>query len=461
MRNDNFDVAVIGAGPAGMAAAITVARHGAKVVVLDEQPSPGGQIYRGVTSVRGARVSVLGPDYVAGRPLAQRFLKSDAEHIPGALVWQVSQSGDVHYLQGGVASRLSAKRIILCSGAMERPFPIPGWTLPGVMTAGAAQILLKTSSVVPTDPVVLAGCGPLLYLLGWQYVRAGVPIRALVDTTTKWDYMRAAPHVGGALMGWRYLKKGLALKRVLSRAKIPVHTGARDLEVEGENSVSALSFKAQGRSHRIATSTLLLHQGVVPNTQFTWSLRVNHHWDEAQLCWQPDASEWGELSNPNISAAGDGLGIGGALAAELQGEISALGVLCSIGKISSPDRDKLGAALHNRLRGELRIRPFLDALYRPKNSNRIPASDDVIVCRCEEVTAGDIRHFVELGCHGPNQAKAFGRCGMGPCQGRQCGLTVTELISTARDVPPAEVGYFRIRPPIKPVSLGELANLAQ
>jgi NADPH-dependent 2,4-dienoyl-CoA reductase/sulfur reductase-like enzyme len=291
-------------------------------------------------------------------------------------------------------------------------------------------------------------------------VRAGVPIRALVDTTSMEDYRRAASHLGGALRGWRYLRKGLELMRVLRRAGVPFHTGAQALAVEGTDAVAALCFNAGGKAQRIETSTLLLHHGVVPNTQFTWSLRAAHSWDDAQLCWRPEADAWGALSVPNIHVAGDGLGIGGAVAAALQGEIAALGVLHALGKLTVQERDRLAAPLRSRLRQNLHIRPFLDALYRPKKANRVPVADDVVVCRCEEVDAGAIRGFVALGCHGPNQAKAFGRCGMGPCQGRQCGLIVTELIADARGVSPQEVGYYRIRPPIKPISLGELAGEA-
>lgn len=457
MSNERCDIAIVGAGPAGMSAAIVAARLGASVVVLDEQRGAGGQIYRAITDAPARRVDLLGPDYAAGRSLADAFAASGARHLTNAAVWQVTPEGAVHYLRDGATSTLQAGRVVLCSGAMERPFPIPGWTLPGVLTAGAAQILLKSADVVPAEPVVLAGCGPLLYLLGWQYVRAGVPIRALVDTTSMEDYRRALSHLGGALAGWRYLKKGLSLMRVLKRAGVPFHTGAENLAAEGDDGVEALRFTAGGKTHRIETSTLLLHHGVVPNTQFTWSLRARHTWDDAQLCWRPEADAWGALDVPGIHVAGDGLGIGGALAAAQQGELAALGAMHGLGRITTAERDKLAEPLRAALREHLRIRPFLDALYRPKKANRIPA-DDVIVCRCEEVAAGDIRQFVALGCDGPNQAKAFGRCGMGPCQGRQCGLTVTELIADARGVTPAEVGYYRIRPPIKPISLGELAG---
>lgn len=453
------DIAIIGAGPAGMAAAIAARRHGASVALLDEQVAAGGQIYRGITTVPTQRLDVLGPDYGAGASLAKDFAASGARHITGAAVWQVTTERQVHYLHGGGVRSLQADRVLLCTGAMERPVPIPGWTLPGVMTAGAAQIMLKGSGMAPTQPVVLAGCGPLLYLLGWQYVRAGVPIVAIVDTTDGADYRRAIRHAGGALAGWRYLKKGLSLMAALKQAKVPFYKGATELHVLGEGQASGLGFVSGGTLRKVESPLVLLHQGVVPNTQFSWLLRAKHAWDEAQLCWSPVTDVWGELDVEGIFVAGDSGGIGGARVAALQGELAGLAAVTQNGKLAAATRDSLAAPLQAEMRQHLFIRPFLDALYRPKKANRIPA-DDTIVCRCEEVTAGDIRGYVALGCSGPNQAKSFGRCGMGPCQGRQCGLTVTEVIADARGVSPEETGYFRIRPPIKPITLGELAREA-
>jgi len=455
----SVDIAIIGAGPAGMAAAIAARRHGASVALFDEQPATGGQIYRGITQVTSARLDILGPDYGEGATLASSFATSGARHLAGAAVWQVTSERLVHFLQEGRVQSLQANAVLLCTGAMERPFPIPGWTLPGVLTAGAAQIMLKGSGMAPTSPAVLAGCGPLLYLLGWQYVRAGVPIAAIVDTTDGGDYRRAIRHVAGALAGWQYLKKGLELMATLKKAGVPFYKGATNLHVLGKDSATGIGFESGGMSRTIDTSLVLLHQGVVPNTQFSWSLRAGHIWDEVQLCWSPVTSKWGELDVPGVYVAGDGGGIGGARVAALQGEISGLAAAAQCGHLPLATRDQLAAPLRADIRKNLSIRPFLDALYQPKKANRVPA-DGTIVCRCEEVTAGDIRSYVELGCTGPNQAKSFGRCGMGPCQGRQCGLTVTEVIADARGVPPTEIGYFRIRPPIKPITLGELAREA-
>ncbi len=454
-----FDMAVIGAGPAGMSAAIAAARRGVSVVLLDEQDSVGGQIYRSITRTSRRRLQILGPDYASGASIADAFLNSGATYLNHAAVWQVGRDGVVNYLRDGKVQSLQAAHVVLASGAMERPFPIPGWTLPGVMTAGAAQILLKGSEIAPAEPVVLAGCGPLLYLLGWQYLRAGVPIKAIVDTTGTNDYRRAIRHLPDALAAWPYMKKGLALLKALKRGRVPFFKGATNLAVEGDEAATALRFESGGRTHRIPSKLVLLHQGVVPNTQFTWSLRAAHDWNEAQLCWVPKADAWGRLDIPNIYVAGDGMGIGGAVAAALQGSLSGLAVAAQLGYLNAAQLADAAGPLRAELASNLRIRPFLDAIYRPKDVHRIPA-DGVTVCRCEEVTAGQIREYVDLGCTGPNQTKSFGRCGMGPCQGRLCGLTVTEVIADARGVSPAEVGYYRIRPPIKPVTLGELANEA-
>ncbi|OCR22411.1 (2Fe-2S)-binding protein [Pseudomonas syringae] len=457
MNPETVDVVVIGAGAAGMSGAVALAGLGLGVVLLDEQGSPGGQIYRGITLAPLSRRDMLGPDYAHGNQLAQALASSTVRYEKGAAVWQVTRDHQVSYLRDGRLHTLNAKAVLLATGAMERPFPIPGWTLPGVMSAGAAQILLKSSGLAPSEPVVLAGCGPLLYLLGWQYLRAGVPIKALVDTTRPEDYWRARRHLFAALRAWPYLRKGLELMRSLRVAGIAHYTGAEQLAVEGEEAATALTFTAAGKSVRIASRCVLLHQGVVPNIQFSQSLRARHEWDAAQLCFSPAVDAWGELDVPGVYVAGDGAGIGGAQAAAVQGQLAALGIAAQLATISTAQRDQQAEPLRAKLDSNLRIRPFLDTLYQPKEQNRIPA-DDVMVCRCEEVTAGDLRGFVALGCAGPNQAKSFGRCGMGPCQGRMCGLTVTEVIAKARGVSAAEVGYYRIRPPIKPITLGELAG---
>ena len=460
MATESVDLVIVGAGPGGLAAAIEARKAGLGCTLLDEQAAPGGQIYRAVDASTARMRKVLGEDYAAGALLTEEFRRSGANHVCGASVWNVGRDRQVNYLHDGVHKVLEGRHIVLATGAMERPFPIPGWTLPGVMGAGAAQILYKSAAALPAAPVVLAGGGPLLYLLASQYLNAGVKLAAVVHTTGAGDYLRAAAHLPRALRGWRDLRKGIRMLRDLRAHKVPVYAGASDFSIEGTERAEAVCFTWKGRIHRIETPLVLLHQGVVPNTQLSWSLRAEHAWDEAQLCWVPRTDAYGQIDDSGIYIVGDSRGIVGAKASASQGRLAAIEIAVQQGKLGLAQRSGREEAVRKGLRANLHVRPFLDALYRPLDAHRIPARESVVVCRCEEVTAGQIRGHVAVGCQGPNQTKAFDRCGMGPCQGRLCGLTVTELIADARAVPPGEVGYYRIRPPIKPVTLGELAGVA-
>jgi NADPH-dependent 2,4-dienoyl-CoA reductase/sulfur reductase-like enzyme len=454
------DLIVIGAGPAGMAAATEAAGLGLSVTVLDEQTAAGGQIYRAVTGAGAQRGAVLGQDYLDGADLARAMQASGLQHLTGAVVWNIEPDADgitVTWSQDGHAAQMRAARLILATGALERPVPIPGWTLPGVMTAGAGQILLKASGLV-AERAVLAGSGPLLYLLAAQMVRAGTPPLALVETQSLRDTIRALPHLARGLRGWRTLLKGLGLLAELRRAGVRRISGARDLAVEGQDRATALRFAAGGATQRIACDTVLLHQGVVPNTQASRALRLDHDWLAAQQCFAPRVDGWGETSQPGIFVAGDGAGIAGALAAAEAGRLAACQVAHQLGRIDAGKRDARARAPAARLGAERALRPFLDAAYPPAAQVLSPA-DDTIICRCEEVTAGQVRGWARLGCSGPNQTKAFGRVGMGPCQGRYCGLSVTALLAEAQGIDPADVGAYRIRAPLKPVTLGEVASL--
>jgi len=453
------DLIVIGAGPAGMAAALTAASLGLKTVLLDEQPGAGGQIYQNVTRADANVAALLGPDYMHGRTLADQLIRSGTELRQGALVWDVARDLTVTALQDNLSFQLRAPQLIAATGAMERASPLPGWTQPGVLNAGATQIALKRAAAVPSVPVVLAGAGPLLLLVGCQLLDAGVIVAGIVETSPSANRVAALRHLPAALAAPEYLLKGLRMMRRLRSAGIPWFTQATDLAVEGKTQAEALRFSAGGRSHRIEAGVVLLHHGVVPNTQLSRLLRVEHDWDGAQLAWGPRVDAWGETSLAGFRIAGDGTSIAGALAAEASGALAAIGAAHAMRRLSDNERDQRAAPLMRALARQLRIRPFLDALYRPPEWINAPA-DETVVCRCEEVTAGRVREMARLGCQGPNQTKFFSRCGMGPCQGRICGLGVTQILARELGKPPAEVGAYRIRAPLKPVPMSSLASLA-
>ena len=453
----SFDIAVIGGGPAGMSAASLAAQHGAKTILIDEQPHLGGQIYRAVTISPLKGTPIPGADYWRGDKLVQTFTQSGAHHMAGATVWSVAPTLEIGVSIGGKAGIIQARQIILATGALERPFPVPGWTLPGVMTAGAAQILLKTSGLVANENVVLAGNGPLLWLLATQYLNAGAHISAILDTTPLWNFLPAIPHFP-AFATSKYFGKGLGML-VHARRRIAILGNVTELRAQGQNQLEQVSFRQGGGIQRqLAANTLLLHQGVVPNINLSNALGCEMTWDSQQLFWTPIVDHWCRSSVKNIAIAGDGAGIGGAIVAEHLGRLSAIGALQRLGTLGADSARQQGNVHRRAAKTASRGRRFIDTLYRPAKQFRVPRGE-TIVCRCEEVTAQQVSDVIAMGCPGPNQAKAFLRCGMGPCQGRFCGLTLTEMFADGTGTAPKDVGYYRLRPPIKPVTVGELAAL--
>ena len=455
----NYDLIIIGAGPAGMAAALEATGHGLSVLLLGEQKLPGGQMYRSLEQTSKGMLKLLGSSYSKGRALLKKFRQSPAEYIPGAAVWQVERDGSLCYLADGKARQVTAKRILIASGARERPVPIPGWTLPGVMAATASDVLLKSHAIAPFSNIVLAGSGPLLFLTADRLIQAGANLKAVLDTTPSGNLQKALPYLPKALLGAQYLLKGLAFKWRLKQNSIPVIGHISALEAVGSESLEAVRFSSGGAAKKIPADTLLLHNGVVPDTQITGLLQCEFCWDEIQRYWRPVLDDWGNTSLDRFAVAGDAAGITGGAAAALAGRMAALHTAYVLGKITRQERNRKAEPLRRRLILERSVRPFLDRLFSPAELLLVPQNDQTIVCRCEEISAGQIRQALKLGALGPNQLKTQTRAGMGPCQGRMCGLVISEMIAAYRGVAVPDAGYLRVRPPLKPITLDQLAGV--
>ena len=447
------ELAIIGAGPAGMAAAVLADELGLETVLIDEQGSPGGQMYRAIE--RAEPGTPLGSDYLAGGPLVAALRASRVDYRPSTTLWHVDPEGALFLETAGRSETVTARRVLLATGALERPVPIPGWTLPGVMTAGAAQILLKSSGLVPEGRVVLAGQGPLLYLVAAQLARAGAAPVALFETAPLENYLAAIRPLAGLWAGRRRLIKGLGLISAVKRAGVRIRRGVRGLRAVGQRRLERVAWE----DGELAADYLLLHEGIIPNVQVSLALQLRHEWDEAQLCWRPSLDAWGQTSLPNIAVAGDGGGILGTDAAVLSGRLAALDAAMWLGHIGAAERDRRAAPIRAPLDRERAFRPFLDRLYSPSRSVMVPAEDEVIACRCEEVSVGKVRRATQLGAQGLNQLKAFTRCGMGPCQGRICGPVVAAIAADVLGKPIGEIGTYRPRAPFKPITVGTLADL--
>jgi NADPH-dependent 2,4-dienoyl-CoA reductase/sulfur reductase-like enzyme len=457
-----FDVAVVGAGPAGLAAAIATTRFGLATIVFDEAPSPGGQIYRAVTTTPVRRPEVLGRDYWRGSALVRPFRSSGAEYLPGTTVWAAARRADGAFdlgVSGGrpgarIGGTFAARALVVAPGAIERPLPFPGWTLPGVMTAGAIQGLLKSSALVPAGRVVLAGSGPLLWQVAWQLGNVGVALDRVLETIPRGRLAEAMRHAPGFMFSG-YLARGLELVRaVRRRATVVEHVDG--LEARGDGRVQRVRYGAEGTWTECDADLLVISHGVVPNVNLPAALGCELVWNDDKHAWQPVADAWGGSSVAGVFVAGDAAGIAGAEAAEARGQLAGLAVANALGRIDAARRDAEGERWSLALAAALRGRRFLDALYRPAPTFLEP-DGATLVCRCEEVSARTLREAIRAGATSLHELKSSTRCGMGPCQGRSClgtaaGLLAAELGRGPRDIAPPSIRF-----PLRPVTLAEIA----
>lgn len=452
------DIIIVGGGPAGLSAAITAAELGLKTLVLDEQPSPGGQLYRNIERVASATVKELGPDYAHGLALVDRFRKSGADYQDGAVVWNIEHDGTVSYSQRGRSSQIRAERVVVAIGATERPVPFAGWTLPGVMGAGAIDANFKSSGSVPAGPVVLCGSGPLLLLVIGHLSSLGVEIGAVLDTTPPGNTLSALSFLSGALRRCDYLLKGVGMLLQIRKSKIPYYKNVTAYKAHGGSCVEEVSFTVKGKEHRLATNMLLVHEGVVSRCDFSMLLGLKHLWEPVQRYWYPQTDRYGATKSESIYVAGDGAFVHGGVPAAVKGSLAVYDIAVKLGKRPQSENSDVIPRLQKELSAELAPRPFVDALYRPRK-NLFAVDDDTVVCRCEEVTAGDIRQAVREGCSEPNEIKALTRCGMGPCQGRMCGSALAEITAGEQGLDTELLQPLNIRAPVRNLPLMELSEV--
>lgn len=472
----DFDLAIVGAGPAGMSAAIAARAFDLRVVVIDEKPAPGGQIWAAIerNHARGADaehrlLAALGDDYKSGARLVAEFRSSGARYLPNSTVWHVSDdasNGSViafsqAHENGDTAGsrRLRAARIVIASGAQERPVPLPGWTLPGVMSVGAAQLMLKTAGMLPPAPVVIVGCGPLAFLYAAQARSFAGTVSAFVQPAGASNPLAALKHGVSALHGASYLRQGARLLGQRALASTKVYRKATDVRILGEDSVQGLEFTRRSKRVELVARTVLVHDGIVPQAQLTRLLELDHQWYERGSYQAPCVDAHGRSSMANILVAGDARHIDGARAALHSGALAALAVVSDLQPQHAP-RVSVQITRHEELmRRETRVRPFLDALYPAGRWTFDGLEDDTVVCRCENITAGAIRASCRAAVDSADRMKSLHRCGMGPCQGRMCEYSVALIAAAELNCHPSAFGLHRIREPIKPISLGALAEL--
>ena len=444
---------IVGAGPAGVRAAQTLVAHGLRPVVVDESPRCGGQIYRQPPPghVRDKR-SLYGFESARADAVHRSFesIADRLDHRPGTLVWGI-EGDTLHLLRDGRADRLRHGGLVVATGATDRVLPFPGWTLPGVTTLGAAQVALKYQGCAIGARVVLAGTGPLLYLVAYQYAKAGARVAAVLDSALFADQAAALPAL---LRDPAVLAKGLYYVARLRTLGVPVHRGVRGLRVRGSERVEGIDWQDAQGEHALDCDAIGFGYALRSETQLADLAGCEFAFDPLQRAHLPLRDAAGRASVPGLYLAGDGAGVRGADAAELAGELAALALLADRGV--AVDAWRL-AELQQRLARSTLLRQGLERAFPFPEDWAAQAPDDLLLCRCEEISVGQLRQAArEAGADELNRAKALCRVGMGRCQGRYCGAAAAEVLAQAVGVPIAQVGRLRGQAPVKPIPFAML-----
>ncbi|MCQ4041175.1 FAD-dependent oxidoreductase [Streptantibioticus rubrisoli] len=469
--SEPYDLAVIGAGCAGLAGAVTASELGLRVCLLDGSGQVGGQFFRHPAPALGAlRPQALHHDWPAFAALRQRLEASDTRRLLGHQVWTVTRgSGElwtVHALSGvdGGAERpvrVHARAVLLATGAYERQLPFPGWTLPGVVAAGGAQAMLKSGLALPGKRIVVAGSGPLLLAVASSLAAAGAQVPAIVEAS---GYLRYVTHARALVANPRKVLQGAVHGASLLRHRVRPHSRSAVTAAHGTDRVEAVTVSrldqdwrpVPGTGRRISCDALAVGHGLVPQIELATGLGcATRRTPDGTHALVLDGRQ--ETSVPGVWAAGETGGVGGWELARVEGELAGRAVAFRLrGVLVDPAR------VRELRRRRDRMRAFADAMavaHAPRPGWTHWLDDDTDVCRCEEVTARRVREAAaELGARDARTVKLLTRAGMGWCQGRMCAAAVACLAAGGGDegVPPSP----ERRPLAVPVPLGLLGSPA-
>ncbi|MCD9876478.1 NAD(P)/FAD-dependent oxidoreductase [Streptomyces guryensis] len=456
---DRPHLAVIGAGPAGLAATVAAAAHGVRVTLLDSAAAAGGQFYRQpAAELRARRPQALHHDWGTWERLRggldTHVKAGSVRHLTDHHVWFVERRADrftVHALLGPEQEdpvAVHADAVLLATGGYEKVLPFPGWTLPGVLTAGGAQAMLKGALAVSGRTAVVAGTGPLLLPVATGLAAAGVEIAALVESADPKAFVRRSRALA-AQPG--KLAEGAGYAAQLLRRRVRTFTRHTVVEAHGTERLEAVTVAAldgagrvrPGTGRRIPCDTLAVGHGMLPHTDLAETLGCRLDGMNVQV----DGEQRTDV--PGVWAAGETTGIGGSALALAEGHIAGRSAAARLaGHAPDPREWAAAAKSRNRLR---EFAAALDSVYAPPAHWTEQITDDTVVCRCEEVTGSAIREAVtELGAGDVRTVKLLTRAGMGWCQGRMCAPAVAGLAGCR--LAPSR------RPFARPVPLGVLAH---
>ena len=457
------DVAIVGAGPAGLAAAQAARNEGCTVTIIDDQDTPGGQFFRQPSALLGQ----TGRDRFSSKPaIAQRLFRvlddPAVDYRPSTTVWNIPDSGVLALACEGSASRLHAKTTIVAAGAHDRCVPFPGWTLPGVMTAGGAQNLLKGQRVLPGQRTLVTGNGPLTLVVAASILRAGGHLAAVTEAAPVSS--RLPGLIAGLLAVPSLLMLAASYRARLVMAGVPLLNGHTIVEARGADKVEEVVVARLCRdgvpevshSQTYAVDSVVVGYGLQCSSELTRLAGCELSYRQLSGGWIPRRGHWLESTLPGLFVGGDSATISGGETALTEGALAGLGAA----KQARGALSAAGARRADQLRSKLirlaRFRTTLEQLFEVPASFAALRRPDTIICRCEDVTAGQIEDLCRDSDLSLSDIKTRTRASMGRCQGRNCLAGIAEMVAAIQGKPIAELDWPRGRAPARLVPISAL-----
>ena len=463
---EQADLLIIGGGPAGLTAAIEARKAGvASVVVLDENIAPGGQIFRrygpgfSVTDAHAA-----GHEYRDGQALIDQARASGADIRSETLVWGAWDRSFAYLSGEKVSGVIDARAIIIATGARDRAVAFPGWTMPGVITAGAAKTMVAIQRVLPGRRILMAGSGPLALAFSAQLREYGANIVEVTEAApapSLLDYAQLALNgEPSVLMDAARYRAQLMLDRVpLSYATIIVRVEGK---AEVERAVVAKVDRdwrvIPGTERTIEVDTVVVGYGLESNSEMSRLLNCDQRFDRTAGGWLPVKDDRMLTSVPGVYAAGDGSGVGGSRSALQQGRIAGIAAAAELGAITPSDAENRLREPSGRLARVNRFVGVLNRIYAVGPGLYEFATPETLVCRCEERTQSDLEAMIAEGSRDVNTIRARNRIGMGRCQGRNCASHVAATIARHTGAEMSAISPPTARPPLKPIPVAAIAE---
>ena len=465
------EVLIVGAGPAGLSAGAAAAENGCRVTILDERPEPGGQFFKQLArSHRFQPSQAMDSQFAQGHALITRVRDLGVEILSGAAVWNASTKSigemELDVVRNDTAERYCSGQLIIATGAYERAYPVPGWTLPGFMTTGAAQTLARAYRVGPGGRVLVAGNGPLNLQVACELLNGGVEVVAVAEAASKPGLAQWKSAIQAFYHSPDLIFDGVKYLSTLHKARVPLLYGYRLVRATGESRVEQATVGRISSDGGVIPETertfevdaVCTGYGFMPSTQITRLLDCAHQVDLLTQGISVKTSPDGATSASGVYAVGDGAGIGGARVALARGTLAGIAVARNLNHRISAKGTKSQTYAYRALERSLSFQSALWHLFEAPSLFAGELPGDTVVCRCEGVTERRIKETIANGADEIGALKRLTRAGMGRCQGRYCGYRLAALCAAAGGRRLDTWAMFAPRFPLQPIPVAALAS---